>query len=293
MADSPAKNLVQLQEKALIRPTPARFSWAALAAALLVGPAIGLGWAWTAEALQDYFAPPGIFPLLIGVFCGLTVVVLVRYLQFGHRQTIFLAVVLTALVAAVGREYLAFRTWCCLKESLPIIAPGETDTRESHREQARLSFDNFLRDEAQQGRTLFTTYADRRWAVWLSCAIEGLLLIFSALAVSLPAVVAPYCGRCGSWYRTEISIRLDPITAERLATLIDLELRKVPRPPRCRLSICQGRCGPARLELSWERAYGTVELLRLWLEKEQFQAAAALLENVQKVVKKKAGGNVG
>ena len=85
-----------------------RFSPVAFFLAVAIGPVVGLVWAWAAEAAQFYVAPFLLFPVLVGVFTGLTIVGLARFAQIGHRPTILLAVVLAAAVAAAGQHYFRY-----------------------------------------------------------------------------------------------------------------------------------------------------------------------------------------
>src|SRR5664280_170247 len=85
-----------------------RFTWNGLLLAILVAPLFGLIWAWVGEVVQSYFAPMVLFPLLLGVFAGLSIVGLVRFAQVGHRPTILLAAVLCGVVTALGQHYFSY-----------------------------------------------------------------------------------------------------------------------------------------------------------------------------------------
>ena len=69
---------------------------------------VGLVWARIGQVVQSYFAPAVLFPILVGVFTGLTVVGLVRLVRIGHRPTVLLAAVLAAAVAAAGQHYFSY-----------------------------------------------------------------------------------------------------------------------------------------------------------------------------------------
>ena len=103
-------------------PSPAEkgdFTWHGLLLAILVAPLFGLVWAWVAEVAQFYVAPIILFPIVLGVLAGLSVVGLVRFAQIGHRPTIVLAAVLAAAVAG-GRTLL--RLSGCLLLDRPAVA---------------------------------------------------------------------------------------------------------------------------------------------------------------------------
>ena len=203
---------------------PARFTWPGLWLAVLAAPVVGLVWARIGQVVQSYFAPAVLFPVLVGVFTGLTVVGLVRLARIGHRPTILLAAALAAAVAAAGQH-----GFSCL--------------------------------------------------AWLSWAIDALLLVAAAAAVTIPAVRVPYCNQCRSWYRTVRNGKIDLPTAGRLAGLLEVEPPERPRSARYRLSACQGGCGPSRCELSWEHG-GGVDLVRTWLDVQKRNEVAAILDGL-------------
>ena len=112
-----------------------RFSLGGFCLCLAVGPAVGLIWAWLAEEAQSYAAPFILFPMLVGVFAGLSIVATARYGQIGHRPTIVLAVVLAAAVAAVGQHYFSYAAFVSRyssgkgdKGGGPIFAGAKTGT---------------------------------------------------------------------------------------------------------------------------------------------------------------------
>ena len=106
----------------------------------------------------------------------------------------------------------------------------------------------------------------RGWAAWLSWAIDAALVVAAAVVVTLPALRVPYCNRCGSWFRTIRSGRIDAPAAQQLAAAVGVEEIEYARSHRYRLSTCLGGCGPTQLELSWEGRGGAVDLVRLWLD---------------------------
>ncbi len=273
-------------------PKPARFTWPGLCLAVLAAPVVGLVWARIGQVVQSYFAPVVLFPILVGVFTGLTVVGLVRLLRLGHRPTILLAAVLAAAVAAAGEHcfsYLSRYYW-----QRPTIAAGEkgggtifpADSSdpffgELARDMAP-GFGRYLRVQAERGRPLPGGCLAKGWAAWFSWAIDALLLAAGAVAVTLPAVRVPYCNQCRTWYRTVRNGKINLPTAGRLAGLLDVEPPERPRSARYRLSACQGGCGPSRCELSWEHG-GGVDLVRTWLDAQKRNEVTAVLDGLANV----------
>ena len=119
------------------------------------------------------------------------------------------------------------------------------------------------------------------WLAWLSWAIDALLEIVGAVAVTIPAMRVPYCNRCGTWYRTIRGGKIDVPTALRLAELLGVDEIGRFRSPRHRLSACQGGCGPTRCELSWEEPDGTVDLVQVWLDAAGRNQVAAILDGLE------------
>ncbi len=125
--------------------------------------------------------------------------------------------------------------------------------------------------------------------------------LLAAVTVTIPAVRAPYCNRCGSWFRTVRNGKIDLPTSRRLAELLGVEqpgrvalasrqcpaetpARRQCHPPvrssRYRLSACRGDCGPTRCELSWERSGGGVDLARVWLDGKQRSEVVSILDEL-------------
>jgi hypothetical protein len=273
-------------------PGPARFTWSGLGLCLLATPVVGLVWARIGQVVESYRAPAVVFPVLVGVFTGLTVVGLVRLMRIGHRPTILAAAVLAAAVAAAGQHYLRYLTYRSnyqqhLSSGLPPGArplAGSGVERNMPGDLSPPGFGGYLQAQADRvGRQLPFGYLAKGWAVWLSWAIDALLVVAGAVMVTIPAVRVPYCSQCRSWYRTVRNGKIDLATAVRLAGLLDVEPPERPRSARYRLSACQGGCGPSRCELSWEHGAG-VDLVRTWLDVQKRNEVAAVLDGL-------AGGN--
>ncbi|MEN6450910.1 MAG: hypothetical protein ABFC96_10495 [Thermoguttaceae bacterium] len=262
---------------------PGPFVWRGLWLAVVVAPAVGLIWARVGQVVQPHFAPLILFPILLGVLTGVTLIGVVRLTRMGHRPTILVSAVLAAAVAAAGQHYCGYVSryyW----QAPPVIASGTGDDLKALSQQllrqTAPSFGQYLRAQADKGgRPLPWGYVAKGWIVWLSWAVDALLLVAGAVAVTVPAACVPYCSRCRSWYRAVRNGKIDLATADRLANLIDAEPPAHPRSARYRLSACQGGCGPTRCELSWEHADG-VDLARTWLDAQKRNEVAAVLDGL-------------
>ncbi len=257
------------------------FTWNGFLLAILVAPLFGLVWAWVAEVAQSYFAPLLLFPILLGVFAGLSIVGLARFARIGHRPTILLAAVLTAVVAGVGQHYLRYlATYYGAGPSVDASTATSQDLTVLVRKMMP-SFGEYLHAKARRGRPLLADYVARGWIAWLTWAIDALLVVAGAVAATIPAMRVPYCNRCGTWYRTVRGGKIDLSTALRLAKLIGVDEINHPRSPRYRLSTCQGGCGPTRCELSWEGTDGAVSLVRVWLDPAGRNQVATILDGLE------------
>jgi hypothetical protein len=272
------------QDTIQLQPPPSEkgsFTWGGLALAIVVGPLFGLAWAWVANVVETYVAPMILFPILLGVFAGLSIVGLARFTQIGHRPTIVLATVLTAVVAAVAQH--ALRYVAAYYGPPPSVGANAVagEKLSALLREMRPGFGEYMQAQARRGRPLWAGYMARDWMAWLSWTIDALLIAAAAVVVTIPALRAPYCTRCGTWYRTMRSGKLDLPTAVRLFELLGVEEAEHTRSPRCRLSACQGGCGPTRCELSWERAHGAVELVQVWLDPAARNQVAAILDGLE------------
>jgi hypothetical protein len=246
------------------------FSWRGLAIWLPGSLMLGALAAWAAVDAQLYFAPLVIFPLLVGIGLGAFLVGLMRVGQVGHRPTILLGTVLAALTAVVGQHYFGFlaarqhdrqqnTVLQKAKEALPELA-------------ARLpaappeNFCQFMRQQADQGRTVFNFLEVRDGGAWALWTVEGLLTIAAALGVVIPAMRLPFCRRCQSWYRVTRSARFLAAVIRRIAQVLDVETANRIRSGRCRLLSCSSGCGPTGCELSWEDLDGNTFFAQVWLD---------------------------
>lgn len=279
-------------------PIPAgRFSPGKFCLGLALGPLVGLLWAWVAQETQSYVAPFVLFPILVGVLVGLTIVGTARFAQSGHHSTIVLSVVLAAVVATAGQHYLSYIVYVARyssdkageKEDNDLSSKTDTSTTADGSPGQDLSalarklapsFGEYLVAQANRGRPVVGHYVAKGWVAWLSWVVDAILTLAAALAVTIPAFRVPYCNRCRTWYRTVRNGRIDVPTAHRLAETCDINEITGLRSPRYRLSCCHTGCGPTFCELSWEEPDGAVALVRFWLDAERRNEVTAILDEL-------------
>jgi hypothetical protein len=256
-----------------------RASWFGFFVGVPAGILIGLLWAWWAEVAQGYVAPLILFPLLIGAGAGVTVVALVRILQIGHRLTILTTVILAAIVAALAQHYFTYLdAYYWHRPAVAGQMPGQDLSAAI--EGMIPSFDHYLLSQVRRGRLLFFDFRAQGWMVWLSWALDGLLTVIAAVAVTIPAMHTPYCNRCRSWYRVTRNGKIDIPTANRLAEWAKVELPENTRSRRYRLSNCHGGCSPTCCELSWEDSAGRLSLVQFWLSAAERAQVVSVLDQV-------------
>jgi hypothetical protein len=266
-----------------VPPGSGRFSWRQGVFWLVAAPLLGAIAAWGGMIGQSYWAPLGLFPILVGVGLGAMLVGLMRVAQVGHRPTLFSGAVLAAAVAVAGQHYLSFReAWREQKrpdaELLQKARQACPELFQGRRVEPPDDFLEYMREQVVLGRPLVTDWkAVGVWA-WVSWGVDGLLLLAAAIAVMIPAARQPYCNRCRSWYRTIRSGRIPPGMAARLADVAGSSLGEHAKSARYRLSNCTGGCSPTRLELSWEEPAGQTFLATAWLDAEGRDRAGRALD---------------
>lgn len=279
---------------------PGRFSLGKLCLGLTAGPVVGIVWAWMAQETQAYAALVLLFPILVGILAGITIVGIARFARMGHRPTILLSVVLAAATAALGQHYFSYIVFVSHYSTAKgdKTAENENNARFADAQTAAggggappqdlaalahklaPSFGDYLRGRAQHGRPLVGEYVAKGWVAWLSWAVDAILTLAAALAVTIPAFRVPYCNRCRTWYRTVRNGKIDVPTARRLAETCGVEEIAGLHSPRYRLSCCHAGCGPTYCELSWEEPNGAIDLVRLWLDAERRKKVTAILDEV-------------
>jgi hypothetical protein len=239
----------------------------------------GLIWAWAAEVAQFYAAPVILFPLLLGVLTGMSIVWLMRVAQMGHRPTIIFAAVLASVVAAVGQHGLSYMSAYYWRPPVVGGAMAGQDLSPLLQEM-RPSFGRYMETQAERGRPLPWGYSAQGFWAWFSWAADAMLVVVGAVAVMIPAMRVPYCNQCGTWYRTVRGGKIDTPTGVRLAESLGAEEIGAIHSPRYRLSTCHGGCGPTRCDLSWEEADGTIDVLQVWLDAAGRHQVIAILDQL-------------
>jgi hypothetical protein len=255
-----------------------RFTWPGLALALAAAPVVGLVCGWIGASVQTHFAPLVLFPLLLGVFAGFSIVGFVRFTRIGNRPTIFLAALVAAGVTVATQHYFTYLAQ--YYGSGPAVSPTTGQDLTAIKRELAPGFGRYLCAQARRGRPLAGGYVVHDSMAWVCWAIDALLVAAAAVAATVPAVRVPYCNRCGSWYRTVRSGRIDEPSARRLAELLGVEETERLHSPRYRLSTCQSGCGPTRCDLSWEETSGAVDLARAWLDAGQRNQVGEILDGL-------------
>lgn len=266
-------------------PEKGDFRWDRLLAWVPLAAMLGLLVAWAAVVIEGYFAPFLLFPLVVGVILGGTVVLAMRVGQVGHRPTIWLGALVAASVLIAGQHYLAFKVELRRSDRDPkraatqLLAPERIPP-------AR--FGEYLKWRAASGVEIIPSHIAHGALVWLAWTVDAALVLVPALFLVGATARLPYCNRCRRWLQTVRSGRLDPGTAGVLARLAGLAKRgQEPRTAgksaaseyatrerapdhfsraRYRLLACQGGCGPTGFVLSWDDPAGRLSSGVVWLD---------------------------
>jgi len=250
-------------------------------------PCVMILGALTARAAVDaqlYFAPLVIFPLLVGVGLGGLLIGLMRIGQVGHRLTIILGTILAVLIATAGQHYFCYLS---ARESELKQPPLLEKARQAfpelvgeHLQTPPTGFLEYVRRQAVRGRPLLLDYTARGWLAWLSWAIDGLLVLAGTLAVVIPAMLLPFCGRCQTWYRAIRSAHIPATAINQISRIVGVEPVEHIKSGRCRLICCHSGCGPTGCELYWEDTTGDTFFARVWLDAAQRNLMMQVLDQV-------------
>ncbi len=145
-------------------------------AALLLGVAAARAAVW----IERVRAPWLIFPLLIGCGLGAMLVLLMHVAETGHRPTVVIAAALAALAAVAGQHYFSYHDYvqartAFLEQQRSFVVPEEL-THEK-------TFAEYMQAQAAVGRPIAGAITLRGPAAWASWALDGLLVLTSAVAV--------------------------------------------------------------------------------------------------------------
>lgn len=258
-------------------PNPPRFRAGRLVPALAGGAALAAGLAWIAVAVQAYFAPLGVFPLIVGSLLGLGIGGLLRVLQAGHRGTAWLAAALAVAVLVAGEHYISYRFE--VQRQAELVRKAQREHPALFRAMGDVgprSFLGYLQDEARGGRPLAGKVVARGGWAWATWALDALLTALATGAVLLLGLRQPYCDGCGSWIRTTRTSTLPAEGSAALARILELDLPSVP--VRYRLRSCRAGCGPVGLVLEWQTSAGRWSRASRWLEGESHGKVLAILD---------------
>ncbi|HLA85384.1 MAG TPA: hypothetical protein VJL29_11370 [Thermoguttaceae bacterium] len=267
---------------------PGHWNWWGLC--LWLPGCIGFGalLAWAAFEVGQWFSPLVVFPLLVGLVLGVSLVAMMRLFQMGHRPTAWLALGLAAVVVIAGQHYFSYRA-----------AVVEANRASEQLQKARTTFGtlvqgrlpapptgpiDYLRRRADEGRPLDTVLGNhmaKGWLAWLSWALDGLLVLGPAAAMVAYALRRPFCGRCGSWYATRRAGPLDAQAVQQLVEILGLSPADTPKGGRYRLISCNQGCAPTGFSLSWKEL-DTKKLPEiLWLDDQQHTRVIEILDHSQ------------
>ena len=267
-------------------PPAARFRRPALALWLPMCGLLSAAVAWLAVVIAKHFAPLVIFPILVGLVLGVTLVGLARLMQVGNRPTVVLGTFLACTVAVIGQHYVCYRVDSELvrkqAESFrgaELKHPGLVLGSAPEPAQGLL---DYLRRQADKGRPLLGSYVARGPVAWTSWTADGLLAAAAALLVVVPAVRQPYCSRCRSWFRTTRRGRIDADSARRLSSLLQIEFPDEVASIDYRVVSCSAGCDPTGFEVSWVGESGKPASARVWLNADHRNQVIQTLDTSKK-----------
>jgi hypothetical protein len=245
-------------EPAVSGPPPGVFRWRSLllwlACSILSGVTVG----WLAAVAQRYAAPAFVFPLVTGLALGWGIILLIRWLQVGHRATILagtLVAALSTMAAEHAVTYFQYRQQIERRRELALERAAFPDRLPPS------DFGPYFAWQSQQTVSIFGASIARR-VLW---PIDGLLILAPALLLAAIAAGHPYCNRCRTWYRIVRGGRLTDAAFRQIAARLDLEAEPTSHAAHYRMNVCQGGCGPTGLSLSWEQNGCAVSAGLIWL----------------------------
>jgi hypothetical protein len=229
-------------------PGPARFNLLKLAAFLPIGLVVGGLIGGAAAHAQTYFAPLVIFPVLVGFVLGGLLVIFMRVANTGHRGTVVVVTILAIATTTAATHYVCYQFYV---RSEPTRRAAMVQAAFGDDAGMPSSFADYLEREANRGRTIFGQHRAQGVWVWITWAVDGLLLGAAALAVVIMALRLPYCDQCRTWYRATRIGRLKPANGVLVGSAALIAMPEKPHSVRYRLLNCLGACGPTGLELMW------------------------------------------
>jgi hypothetical protein len=254
---------------------------------------VAMAVACVSSVAEGFFAPPIIFPLLVGTGLGAVLVAIMRIGQIGHRPSIIAGLLLATAVVVPGQHYLSYRSTrqaiLANQEKLDAIRQAFPDQAETRLPVLSENFADFMQREAARGRPLPGKRVARGVFAWISWGFDWLLTLVACGGIVVLAVRQPYCSRCRSWYRTIRNGRIDGETAAQLAELVGIEISDEPFSARYRMLNCNGGCGPTEFELSWESS-SSLSAPPIWIDAECRNRMMQILDRAEADGRPKDGG---
>lgn len=270
-------------------PAPAgrgRATWWGWLIWLPVCVALGLLFAWASVALSTRFSPLLVFPLMVGLVLGASLVSLARICQMAHRPTVWTALALSVAAVVVGQHWFSYRqARAAAEHDLVQYQKAQQAFGESvagRLPAAPSNMGEYLARQANEGRrldTVFGSWTARGPVAWLSWTLDAFLILLPATVMVVLALRRPYCDRCGSWYATRRSGPVDAETARRLIDVLEWPAENAAEVTHFRLISCNGGCGTTGLALSCKgRAAANLPAVA-WLDDQRRNTVVAVLDN--------------
>ena len=215
-------------------------AWLAAAAVI----AVGLGLA--SALLQQYFAPLGLYPVLLGIVLGAGLVAALRPTQFGSRRWAMAGAVAAAAVLIAAQFYGSYRLYVAAVEAK---APAGVGQLPLERLQAPDNLLAYLRQQARYGRPLFAGITARGGWAWATWVADWALVAAAAAVVVRQGFRRPWCSKCHKWYRAVGEGQLRPKAASQVGKLADVALPKASG--RYRVWTCPTAGHGTALEIAW------------------------------------------
>lgn len=215
-------------------------AWFAAATAI----AVGLGLA--SALVQQYFAPLGLYPVLVGLVLGVALVAALRLTQFGNRRWAIVGTVAAAAVLMVAQFYGSYRLYVAAVEAK---APPSMSRLPLDRLQPPDNLWAYLRQQAQHGRPLFAGLTARGGWAWATWVCDWVLAAGAALVAVRQGFRRPWCAKCHKWYRAVGEGELSRETTGRIGKLAEVTLPKAGG--RYRVWACPTAGHGTAIEIAW------------------------------------------
>ena len=215
-------------------------AWFAAAAVI----AVGLGLA--SALLQQYFAPLGLYPVLLGLALGAGLASALRPTQFGSRRWAMAGAVAAAAVLMIAQFYGSYRLYVAAVQAK---APAGVGQLPLERLQPPDNLLAYLRQQARYGRPLVAGITARggwAWATWIA---DWALAAAAAAVVVRQGFRRPWCDKCHKWYRAVGEGQLSPKAASQVGKLADVALPRAGG--RYRVWTCPTAGHGTALEIAW------------------------------------------